>query len=366
MQITRIQQLGLLAPHQKIKEDMLELIKKGAWAEGERIPVENALVEKYKVSRTTVRKALKALEDEGVIAARQGAGRIVVKVPKVRKKSKSIGIICNRFGSSYGEVEVINELAEKHGYKIHLYLLQEMTSNETLTHQLQQMDNEDISGIIILCRDIMGSQIIEWNRFLPVVAVYQDFSAAGIPSFNINWRWMAYEASNLFFETGFEKQLILLNDRPFFKHVDDMIIDGFNYAHHWHHKKLSDKQIFYMPSERQTNYLKHMNKVYKELTEKEKCGVFSYWNWPLTQLINFCNQNNLSIPDQVSLIGAIDTEMLRSAPMPITAFEYDRNKLVQNAFDSLLDRINNVEINSNKDLTTQIYGKLIQKSTTLR
>lgn len=365
MQITRIQQLGTLAPHQKIKEDMLELINKRVWPEGEKIPVEKVLATKYKVSRVTVRKALKALEEEGVLEARQGAGRIVAKVPQKSQRSKSIGVICNQFGSSYGEVDMVNALAEKHGYKIHLYLLQEMTSQESLSWQLQQMNDEDISGIMILCRDVMGSQIIDWSHYLPIVAVYQDFSAAGIPSFNINWRWMAYEAACLMFESGFNKQLILLNDRPFFKHVDDMIIDGFNYAHHWYGKKLDKNQILYMPSERQQDCLKHMEAVYKAVPDDEKCGIFSYWNWPLIQVINYCSQYGLKIPEQVSLVGAIDSEMLRAAPIPITAFQYDRDKLVENAFISLHKRIEGEENRSLDELTTQIYGKLIKRETTL-
>jgi GntR family transcriptional regulator, arabinose operon transcriptional repressor len=365
MQITRIQQLGVLAPYQKIKEDMLDLINKRFWQEGENIPVETALAAKYNVSRVTIRKALKVLENDGILVARQGAGRVVAKVQEVKERSKSIGIICNQFGSSYGEVDVINALAEKHGYKVHLYLLQEMTSNESLTQQLLQMTDEDISGIIILCRDVIGSQIIEWNRYVPIVAVYQDFSTAGIPSFNINWRWIAYEAACLMFETGFDKQLILLNDLPFFKHVDDMIHDGFNYAHHRYGKQMNDDQIFYMPSERQPNYLKRLDEVYPQITAQSKCGIFSYWNWPLTHLINYCRDQNFAIPDKVSLIGAIDSEMLRTAPLAITAFEYDREKLVENAFNSLLERIKNKEVNKNNGQITQIYGKLIKRSTTL-
>jgi GntR family transcriptional regulator, arabinose operon transcriptional repressor len=365
MQITRIQQLGVFTPYQRIREDMLNLIKNQEWRHGEKIPTEMVLAAKYGVSRITIRKALKQLEDDKIIVARQGSGRIVAKIPTVRKKTKSIGIICNQFGSSYGEVDVIHALAEKQGYQVHLYLLQEITSNESLTQQLQQMSNEDISGIIILCQEILGSQIIEWNRYVPIVAVYHDFSTTGIPSFNINWRWIAYEAACLMFETGFDQQLVLLNDRSFFKPIDNMILDGFNYAHHCHGKSLDNNQIFFMPSERQQNYLKSLDEVYTQIAQQGKCAVFSYFNWPLIHLINYCHNNQLSVPDEISLIGAVDTETLSGATTPITAFRTDRKKLVTNAFISLMEQINNKQADKNSAKTISIYGELIKRSTTI-
>jgi DNA-binding LacI/PurR family transcriptional regulator len=365
MQVTRIQQLGVFAPYQKIKEDMLNLISRQVWTEGEKIPTEMALATKYGVSRLTIRKALKQLEDEKIIVARQGSGRIVAQAPVSKKKNKSIGIICNQFGSSYGEVDVINALAEKQGYQVHLYLLQEMTSNESLTQQMQQMSDEDISGVIILCRDILGSQIIEWNRYLPIVAVYHDFSANGIPSFNINWRWIAYEASCLMFETGFEHQLVLLSEKLSFKHIDNMILDGFNYAHHCREKNLDNDQIFFMPSDRQQNHLKYLDKVYDHIADQTKCAVFSYFDWPLIQLLNHCHYNQYSIPNKVSLIGAVDAEHLSGAPTPITAFKTDRKQLVTNAFISLMEQLNNKQADKNSAKTISIYGELIKRSTTL-
>ncbi|MFC2946793.1 GntR family transcriptional regulator [Virgibacillus sediminis] len=42
---------------------------------GEKLPSENALADKYQVPRTTVRNALKKLEERGVIYSKQGKGR---------------------------------------------------------------------------------------------------------------------------------------------------------------------------------------------------------------------------------------------------------------------------------------------------
>jgi GntR family transcriptional repressor for pyruvate dehydrogenase complex len=53
------------------------LIREGRWAPGDQIPPERELAERFRVSRTSVREALRALEMQGVIDSRQGGGTFV-------------------------------------------------------------------------------------------------------------------------------------------------------------------------------------------------------------------------------------------------------------------------------------------------
>lgn len=52
-------------------------ISKGTWQPGEKIPSESALQEHYQVSRTSIRRALARLEDQGIIERQQGRGSFV-------------------------------------------------------------------------------------------------------------------------------------------------------------------------------------------------------------------------------------------------------------------------------------------------
>lgn len=47
------------------------------WAAGERIPGETVLASEYDVSRATIRTAIRALEDQGLVRVRQGLGTFV-------------------------------------------------------------------------------------------------------------------------------------------------------------------------------------------------------------------------------------------------------------------------------------------------
>jgi GntR family transcriptional repressor for pyruvate dehydrogenase complex len=53
------------------------LIREGRWAPGDQIPPERELAERFKVSRTSVREALRALEMQGIIDSRQGGGTFI-------------------------------------------------------------------------------------------------------------------------------------------------------------------------------------------------------------------------------------------------------------------------------------------------
>lgn len=56
-------------------------ISQGAWQPGMRLPTEAALAKRFDVNRHTVRRALQALADDGLVQARRGAGVFVRATP---------------------------------------------------------------------------------------------------------------------------------------------------------------------------------------------------------------------------------------------------------------------------------------------
>lgn len=68
---------------QKIFDTLRTEITQGAWRAGARLPSEAALSTRFDVNRHTVRRALQALAEEGLVQARRGAG-VFVKATPVR------------------------------------------------------------------------------------------------------------------------------------------------------------------------------------------------------------------------------------------------------------------------------------------
>jgi DNA-binding GntR family transcriptional regulator len=61
----------------RITNALRQRITDGTYAPGTRLPSETALCAEFSVARNTVRRALSALQDEGLITARPGVGRFV-------------------------------------------------------------------------------------------------------------------------------------------------------------------------------------------------------------------------------------------------------------------------------------------------
>ena len=67
--------------HEEVVSQIHELIKEGKFKAGDQLPSERELAETFRVSRTSVREALRALETEGLIISRTGMGNFIADLP---------------------------------------------------------------------------------------------------------------------------------------------------------------------------------------------------------------------------------------------------------------------------------------------
>lgn len=65
--------------HRRIRSDISDRIRSGAWPVGHRVPSERELMVEYDCSRMTVNKALVALAENGLIVRRRKAGSFVAR-----------------------------------------------------------------------------------------------------------------------------------------------------------------------------------------------------------------------------------------------------------------------------------------------
>jgi GntR family transcriptional regulator len=69
----------------QVRDELLSLIATSEIGPGDQLPTESELADHFAVGRTTVREALKLLEQEGFITSRQGVGRFVTQRPHVAR-----------------------------------------------------------------------------------------------------------------------------------------------------------------------------------------------------------------------------------------------------------------------------------------
>ncbi|MFQ5852419.1 MAG: FadR/GntR family transcriptional regulator [Candidatus Binatia bacterium] len=67
--------------YEEVVSQIHDLIREGRFKAGDQLPSERELAGTFKVSRTSVREALRALETEGLIVTRTGTGTFVADLP---------------------------------------------------------------------------------------------------------------------------------------------------------------------------------------------------------------------------------------------------------------------------------------------
>ena len=87
----------------KIYDKLKSAIKGGTYPPGSFLPTEQELETLYQVSRTTIRKAVKLLSDEGILSVRQGCGTMVMDI---------------RTTQNYNQVTSVTESLRKRGYDV--------------------------------------------------------------------------------------------------------------------------------------------------------------------------------------------------------------------------------------------------------
>ena len=89
--------------YEHIVEQIHALIREGRWAPGDQIPPERELAERFRVSRTSVREALRALEMQGVIESRQGGGIAAGSGADIEDAARCLGDEMQRVAMNVGE-----------------------------------------------------------------------------------------------------------------------------------------------------------------------------------------------------------------------------------------------------------------------
>ena len=120
--------------YQSVYEQLRQDIKDGIYPVNSLLPNEGELEEKYHVSRTTLRKAIKILVDKKLIEVRQGRGTMVLDRKAIQ---------------SYNHVTSVTETLLKRGYKVEArgLFIDEAPRTEALSAQLQLSDKDKIVRI---------------------------------------------------------------------------------------------------------------------------------------------------------------------------------------------------------------------------
>lgn len=135
---------------QSISDQMLKLIKDGAWKPGDKIPSENELASSFSVSRNSIREAVKILNKMNVLTSCPGQGTFLAQDAVSRILSLEVIDI----GYKNASVEEIYEIRT----------LLESQSAYWAALRVTDDDIDELNDLLRLSRDNENRDIAEQNR----------------------------------------------------------------------------------------------------------------------------------------------------------------------------------------------------------
>jgi DNA-binding LacI/PurR family transcriptional regulator len=202
--------------YEKIYMDIIEGIKTNRYPPGSRIPSEKELSARYKVSRITSKKALEMLAEQHVIYRMPGKGSYVredqendelkqIILNNSQNQFKTIGVIMDAFGASYGYQLLLGIERECHKRKLNFILRCTYGSKDAETEAINELLSCGVSGIIIMCvhGEIYNEQVLKLavEKF-PVVLIDRQLKGVPIPYVGTDNYKAAKELTGWLFDHG--------------------------------------------------------------------------------------------------------------------------------------------------------------------
>lgn len=153
--------------HYQLRELLRDEITSGRWEVGERLPSEREICETFQLSRTTVREALDALVNEGLLRREKGRGTFVAE-PKIMEHW-------------LGVPDSFTDAMEQQGYHVETKVLNigVITAQYKVRQELRLKSNEPVI-VLDRLRSIINEPILVVTSYLPErlcpELVHEDFT----------------------------------------------------------------------------------------------------------------------------------------------------------------------------------------------
>ncbi|WP_313639971.1 GntR family transcriptional regulator [Paenibacillus sp.] len=342
--------------YQVIIDDIKSKILSGNYNVGEQIPTESALQSMYEVSRQTVRKAILELSNEGFLRSEKGSGTYVSN--QYRSKTglsshkKTIGVITT-YISDYIFPSIIRGI-ESRMNEDNYSLLLASTNNDVAQEKkaLEMMLSYGVDGLII--------EPTKSNLYNPNIAYYLSFKEQDIPIIMINAFYEEIELPYLCLDDVQSsylatKELITKGHTQIglIAKMDDLQgkyrMKGYIKALEEAKLRFYPEQIFSFITESKhtlsTDLKDFLNKNRETLT-----AIVCYNDEVGLEVVNACRQLDISIPEELSIIGQDNSYIAKNANIKLTTLTHPQETMGRDAADWVIKKLQ-----GKKDLPNNTY-----------
>jgi GntR family transcriptional regulator, arabinose operon transcriptional repressor len=355
--------------YQVLIDDIKNKIFTGEYKIGEQIPTESALQNIYNVSRHTVRKSILDLSNEGFLRSEKGSGTYVSNQYQLKtggkSKNRTIGVITT-YISDYIFPSIIRGI-ERRLNEDNYSLLLASTNNDVDQEKkaLEMMLSFGVDGLII--------EPTKSNLYNPNIAYYLTFKEQEVPFIMINAYYEELEVP-FFCLDDVQSSYLATKELISKGHTQIGLISKMDdlqgkYRMKGYLKALGEAKLRFQPEHLLSYTTETKLELYANLKEfltenrDELTAIVCYNDEVGLEVANVCRQLDLSIPDQLSIIGQDNSYIAQNAHIKLTTLTHPQEQMGRDAANWIIKTLQ-----GKKDLQNENYYQptLIQGETVKR
>jgi len=337
---------GYVKPkYQVIIDDIKSHILSGTYSVGTQIPTESALQDSYNVSRQTVRKAILELSNEGFLRSEKGSGTYVSNQYRIRSgghtATRTIGVITT-YISDYIFPSIIRGI-ESRLNEDNYSLLLASTNNDVAQEKkaLEMMLSYGVEGLIV--------EPTKSNLYNPNIAYYLSFKEQDVPFTMINAFYEELEVP--FFRLDDVQSSYLATRELIAKgHTQIGIIAKMDdlqgkYRMKGYIKALGEAKLRFHPeqvlsfdTDSKPDLAQHLDTFLKENRDM-MTAIVCYNDEVGLEVVHVCRRLEISIPDDMSIIGQDNSYIAKNASIKLTTLTHPQEQMGRDAAEWIIKKL---------------------------
>lgn len=346
--------------YEMLAAELKQNIYSGKYQEGQSLPTEEELAEKYNMSRQTVRKALQILVDEDLIVKRQGSGS-TVKGKNSSPRSHIIAVIATYIDDYIfpGQLRAVESVLSSNGYTPVLAATGNKVFNERAV--LEDLLKKPIDGFLIEgTKTAMPNPNFDlysklFRRHVPVVffnSYYPELQ--GTISVCADNRSGGYELVKYLVGkghnkiAGFFKSDDIQGHQRYFGYISALRDSG---------KLVDDEKVIWYTTESKANMLNNPDTFLSRIGDAT--AVVCYNDDISLSLIKVLTKYNIRVPEDIAIASFDNSNFSEISPVGITSMSYEDRNIGRIAANKLIDLLN-----GKKAVSESVPWTLVEKEST--
>lgn len=309
--------------------------------------VSRALNNKGNVKKETYTKIIKLAKEIGYVPN-------ILARNLATNKTYNIGLVISDISNPfYAKItRVIQDIAYKKGYNITLFNTNEDTNLEK--EALHSIIGQRCDGVLITSTEREQNYLADLNKYnLPVILINRRPKNNNISYVVCDNKKGGYLATTYLLGLG-HRNIAHITGPPRITSVKDKI-DGYIKAYKDYGLR-ANKDLIFMNEISMESAYKNTIKILKH--DIKITAIFSYTDWMSIGVLKALKENNIKIPDDISLVGYDNLEFSSYLKAPLTTIDLPITQMGKKSIEFLLEKINNKEL-SNRIIRKVYEPKLI-------